>query len=419
MPGKAMTFQRSSPARAERGGILVRLLVACFLFGGLMVSLVVFGLYKMVSLSPHSSFPAAKPAAKRMDKPMAKSEPCPTLDAAQAADLVKGQAASIIPIKPGLLLENIWYIPGHDFEILNTISSVTREQVTSTSTGQGVSWKNGQIDRIYPSGPKVPHLVCQADLADGRVLVTENGIPMPQVIRGITHFSLSRLIFASLKSGQPTLLGFRQDYFPIDGGYSWQTDLRGSFRMDGPSKFHVLVNDSETDLPAMSASGDLGGNRSSLVVLDDPANPLLLDFQIPAKEFRAKITKISFPVEKKLEKELAENGRAEVYGIYFDFDNAQLRPESDTVLAEISQALKGNADWKLSIEGHTDNVGGDKHNLELSQRRAESVKTALVDRYQVSPDRLVTAGFGASQPKATNETVEGRALNRRVELVRK
>jgi len=135
--------------------------------------------------------------------------------------------------------------------------------------------------------------------------------------------------------------------------------------------------------------------------------------------FRAKITKISFPVEKKLEKELAENGRAEVYGIYFDFDNAQLRPESDTVLAEISQALKGNADWKLSIEGHTDNVGGDKHNLELSQRRAESVKTALVDRYQVSPDRLVTAGFGASQPKATNETVEGRALNRRVELVRK
>jgi outer membrane protein OmpA-like peptidoglycan-associated protein len=412
-----MTFQRSSPARPERGGILARILIGCSLAGCLLLSLVVFGVYKMAKKSFHLR-PSAR-SSSRAAKPMAKSEPCPTLDDAQAADLVKGQAASIIPVKPGLLLENIYYIQGRDFEMLNTISSVTGQQITSTKTGPTVSFgKDGKVDRTYPSRAYNPHLVCQADLDDARALFTSSDDGIPQVIRGITHFSLSRSTFAGLKSGKPTPLGYRGYYFPIGGGYSWRQDDSGAFRMDGSSKFHVLVNNSETDLPAISASGDLGGNRSSLVVLDDPANPLLLDIQIPAREWRIKITKIRFPVEKKLEKELAENGRAEVYGIYFDFDNAQLRPESDTVLAEIAQVLKDKADWKLSVEGHTDNVGGDKHNLELSQRRAESVKIALADRYQVSPDRLVTAGFGASKPKATNDTIEGRALNRRVELVR-
>jgi outer membrane protein OmpA-like peptidoglycan-associated protein len=163
----------------------------------------------------------------------------------------------------------------------------------------------------------------------------------------------------------------------------------------------------------------VNNNHVKMIVLDDPDNPLLLDYDEPSKQFRLKLAKINFPVEKKLETDLAEKGRAEIYGIYFDFDSDQIRSESEPVLTEIADVLKKQPEWKLNVEGHTDNVGGDKHNLDLSQRRAASVINALVTRYQIPADRLSPAGYGASRPKATNDTVEGRALNRRVELVRK
>jgi outer membrane protein OmpA-like peptidoglycan-associated protein len=128
--------------------------------------------------------------------------------------------------------------------------------------------------------------------------------------------------------------------------------------------------------------------------------------------------KIDFPVEKKIEQDLAQTGHAEIYGIYFDFDSANLRPESDPVLKEISEALTNNPDWKIKIDGHTDNKGADDYNLRLSQRRAESVKQALITTYGITEDRLTPEGFGASRPKAPNDTPEGRALNRRVELIK-
>jgi outer membrane protein OmpA-like peptidoglycan-associated protein len=80
--------------------------------------------------------------------------------------------------------------------------------------------------------------------------------------------------------------------------------------------------------------------------------------------------------------------------------------------------LEKNAAWNLDVNGHTDNLGGDAYNLNLSKKRAAAVKTALTTRYHVAANRLTTAGFGASRAKAPNDTLEGRALNRRVELVR-
>jgi OOP family OmpA-OmpF porin len=85
---------------------------------------------------------------------------------------------------------------------------------------------------------------------------------------------------------------------------------------------------------------------------------------------------------------------------------------------DISQVLAEHPDWKLSVEGHTDNIGGDAFNLDLSNRRAAAVKQALVARYHIAPDRLSPAGFGATRPMESNDTMEGRARNRRVELVR-
>jgi outer membrane protein OmpA-like peptidoglycan-associated protein len=70
------------------------------------------------------------------------------------------------------------------------------------------------------------------------------------------------------------------------------------------------------------------------------------------------------------------------------------------------------------VEGNTDNIGGDAYNLDLSKRRAAAVKEALVTQYHIAADRLSTNGFGASHPIETNDTLEGRARNRRVELTR-
>jgi outer membrane protein OmpA-like peptidoglycan-associated protein len=124
-------------------------------------------------------------------------------------------------------------------------------------------------------------------------------------------------------------------------------------------------------------------------------------------------------VTPKIAPALEKDKRVAVYGIYFDFASAKLKPESTPVLDEIADALNANPSWNLTIEGHTDNVGGADYNLDLSKRRAAAVQDALVTRYHISADRLSTAGFGFTRPKASNDTPEGRALNRRVELVRK
>ena len=121
---------------------------------------------------------------------------------------------------------------------------------------------------------------------------------------------------------------------------------------------------------------------------------------------------------RQIEQKLQTEKRIKVYGIYFDFGSDRIKPQSESVLDEIAQVMRDIPIWKLSIEGHTDNVGGDAYNLDLSNRRAAAVKQALVTRYRIDADRLSTAGFSASRPVSSNDTMEGRAVNRRVELIR-
>jgi outer membrane protein OmpA-like peptidoglycan-associated protein len=102
--------------------------------------------------------------------------------------------------------------------------------------------------------------------------------------------------------------------------------------------------------------------------------------------------------------------------IYFDFDRASLRPESEPVLQKIADILARHPDWKLSLTGHTDNTGPDAYNLDLSNRRARAVKRALVGSFDIAADRLTTEGLGATRPSAPNDSKKGRAHNRRVEL---
>jgi outer membrane protein OmpA-like peptidoglycan-associated protein len=108
----------------------------------------------------------------------------------------------------------------------------------------------------------------------------------------------------------------------------------------------------------------------------------------------------------------------DVYSIYFSFNSDVIREESEPTLKELGDIMRRHPDWKLAVNGHTDAIGGDQYNLDLSKRRAAAVKTALVTKYGIDAARFTTAGFGKSQPKDTNDTLEGRARNRRVELIR-
>ncbi len=118
-----------------------------------------------------------------------------------------------------------------------------------------------------------------------------------------------------------------------------------------------------------------------------------------------------------VERALTERGRAEIYSIHFSFNSDEIREESEPTLKEIAGLLGKHADWKLSIEGHTDGIGTIALNLDLSRAR-DCRKAALVTRYKIDGNRLSTGGFGESRPKDTNDTLEGRARNRRVELAR-
>jgi outer membrane protein OmpA-like peptidoglycan-associated protein len=117
-------------------------------------------------------------------------------------------------------------------------------------------------------------------------------------------------------------------------------------------------------------------------------------------------------------KQIAATGTMRLYGVYFDNDRAELKPQSKPTLDEVGKLMADNPDWKLKVVGHTDNLGTAEHNLDLSNRRATAVTQALVQDYNVAAARLTPLGAGATQPVAPNDTEENRAKNRRVELVK-
>lgn len=116
-------------------------------------------------------------------------------------------------------------------------------------------------------------------------------------------------------------------------------------------------------------------------------------------------------------KGLDADGHLAVYGIQFDFGKATLRPESAPVLAEVALLLSQRPELKLHVVGHTDNVGSFDSNLTLSKARAAAVVDALVKQHHVAPARLQPHGVASIAPVSTNRKEEGRAQNRRVELV--
>ncbi len=120
---------------------------------------------------------------------------------------------------------------------------------------------------------------------------------------------------------------------------------------------------------------------------------------------------------KDLAKRIAAEGHAAVHQILFDTDSDVIKVESKPAIDEIARLLQDNLELGIILVGHTDNQGPLSYNLDLSKRRAAAVKAALIQEYGIAPERLDSAGVGFLAPIASNRTEEGKARNRRVELV--
>lgn len=140
--------------------------------------------------------------------------------------------------------------------------------------------------------------------------------------------------------------------------------------------------------------------------LDEPNNPMLIGTFRYAEG------------GKTLKQQLDEAGRIVTHGILFDSGSDKIKGESYKTLADIGALLTDNPTLRLSIEGHTDSDGADEYNMTLSQKRAASVRNYLIANYKIAPERLESKGWGESKPIDKNDTPEGKANNRRVELVK-
>ena len=118
-----------------------------------------------------------------------------------------------------------------------------------------------------------------------------------------------------------------------------------------------------------------------------------------------------------MEQALQTKERYDLYGLRFDSDQSTIQADAKSLLDDIATTLKNFPEWHLRIVGHTDATADPAHNEALSLERANAIKAALVER-GIDEQRLAAAGAGEKRPVAGNDTPEGRALNRRVELIR-
>ena len=331
----------------------------------------------------------------------------------QAADAVPR-----IPLVKGLTtIRSVAETQG-DYEAIRLYTEVTPKGYRFVSSAEVPDAFTKVPERI-----EVPRFVPIEDQRSARAMRSTYWSEDPEVFPGTTP-GVSAAIVNELRTTGTAAMTYVD--VQLKFGIPIVRTLRGSVSRIGTTTeaFPILVNGRRTELRVLHAKGKLADQKGAedfeIRVLDDPDNPLTLSATGP--QFTSRMTRIEYPEAagsaNSIERKLAENQPADVYGIYFAFGSDQLKPESDRVLNEMADLLGKHRDWKLQVDGHTDNIGGDPANLDLSRRRAAAVKAALVPRYRIAADRLATGGFGAGRPKGTNETVEGRALNRRVELRR-
>lgn len=346
------------------------------------------------------------------------------------------QTGATVPLIVGASIATAWGVLNGDVESKVSVGPMGPTSFITQSETEAHKNDDGTDEKAHSTTEEV----CNEDLASANSYATVTWTHLPQILHGVTRLRLSDKSFQEIKSTGKTDIVYFDIYNVGEVGKPTHEEGVLTRVEPGDVAYPMIVNDQRVNLPTIHLTGTMepvGKNPiplkdrmqhepAEMYVVDDPRDPLVLMFRLKGAKshggkFRIEVVKIDFPVAKPInlvEKQLAEQKHAITWGIYFDFNKDTIKPESAPVLKDIAQAMTDNPDWKLTVEGNTDNIGGDSYNLDLSKRRAAAVKQALVTQYHIAPDRLSTDGYGASHPIETNDTLEGRARNRRVELTR-
>lgn len=359
-----------------------------------------------------------------------------------AAPALADTAGGSIPLCPGLTIVTAISQVHGDYESIKTIESVDASSVRLKYASEAAMKETpGSATKIRRLN--ITRVMKPTDLRTSTAYLQQYSTEAPASIPGTTAIGVSSAVLKDLKTkGEAEINIFDLPPGPLSADPNnhpsvFDYTLKGKIRRveEAPVAIAIIVNGEKRSLPAIHATGSFFGEKAEFYFLDDAANPLALRFRLGigakkeadgSKSDRDTLTVVkiaydcatSTSMENALESALEKTGRVDIHSIYFSFNSDQIRPQSKPTLQEIADILKRHPDWKLAIEGHTDSIGSDQSNQDLSSRRSAAVKTALTSDYEIDEARLTTSGHGESAPKDTNETPEGRAHNRRVELVR-
>ncbi len=325
----------------------------------------------------------------------------------------KGGSPVKIPFVVGLSTVRATTTPRGDYEMVRTIDAIDSNGYRIVASGEVPADDGGAAIDV-----RIARTVSNEDqLRAARMRVyfhTGDVERFPGTVPGFSTAMLTDLRSTDRAS-------FTYEDVSVLFGSSITRELSGILtRVAGPSAVAMLVNGRRINLPVIRARGGLSdgshAHQFDFEVLDDPGNPIVLRWS--GNGSASQVIRIEYPEPGRIERALEANEAVNVYGVYFSFARDEIRAESGQVLQEIASVLARHPDWRLRIDGHTDDVGDDAANLDLSRRRAAAVKAALASRFRIAAARLSAAGYGEASPQEKNDTPEGRARNRRVELRR-
>jgi outer membrane protein OmpA-like peptidoglycan-associated protein len=332
------------------------------------------------------------------------------------------EAQSAVPFGPGVVYNYVMHNLDHpqDWQFFTTVASVSPDETLYTE------------DVTIPGEDGKPHkflwrrTVSRREAANSKVIdngtTCNPGDTTDAWHRGSTLRMASRRLYRELKTE-----GSAEVTIFVTYGCSKPFTLTGTVTHDKDVEVPILLNGQRLDLKTLHTQGTLSGYGGQYPeqfwILDDSIRPWVIrqEGRHGGQHYLQQLGTILSPdpeQEKRMEQALEKSCRAPVYGIYFESASAELNEASRPTLQQIAAVMQRHADWALTVEGHTDSIGGGPFNLDLSNRRAAAVKAELTGRFAVPAARLSTKGYGLTRPVDDNGTIEGRARNRRVELTR-
>ena len=354
---------------------------------------------------------------------------CTIVDVGAAASRVQAQKSPMtLPPIAGVSMVQTLSTPNSERESVHTVADADARGLRWTWEAVEVGANNDT------SRSQFRYAELHADIRDAFRLRAYHERDEPEEHPGYSMHALSRAVYRRLRTagsdsfqvltvesprGGLASFGFARSHTPV----RWRGTL--SVVTPLPAPFPLLLNGQRVELPALHVRGKftlrLKTWSSEFWVLADSAYPLLLKW-VGADDEPTNVlqtTRIDVPgAMPEIERVLASSCRVELPGIYFAFNSAVLDAASDRTLTGIADLLVRHPGWNVTLEGHTDSIGTTAGNRTLSEQRVTAVKSWLVARHKALGARLGTVGFGSARPRETNASIEGRARNRRVELVR-